>query len=100
MKFETVAIFITGEHFNQEKSMIFRQLASVAGCVQSFMSAQKFRNRISGFGQNSLFCWNNKFVLNTKIGEPVFKMQVSLNLFSMGECHSIRFLTLRPNCLQ
>ena len=29
--------------------MIFRQFASVAGCVRSFMLAQKFRHRISEF---------------------------------------------------
>ena len=36
MKFKTVAIFIHGGHSNQEKSVIFRQFASTAGCVQKF----------------------------------------------------------------
>ena len=49
MKFKTVAIFMHGEHSNQEKSMTFRQFASVAGRVRSFMLAQKRRSRTSGF---------------------------------------------------
>ena len=47
MKLKTAAIFITGGHFSQEKSMIIRQHPSVAGCVQSFMSAQKCKPQIS-----------------------------------------------------
>ena len=49
MKFKTVAIFIHGGHFNHEKSMNFRQFASLAGCVQSFMLTQKCIPRISEF---------------------------------------------------
>ena len=49
MKLKTVAIFIAGGHFNEVKSMTFRRLASVAGCVQSFMSVDpEFLN----IGQN------------------------------------------------
>ena len=49
MKLLKVVIFLTGGCFNQEKSMIFRQLANVGGCVQSPLSAQKWRPRISEF---------------------------------------------------
>ena len=49
IKFKTVTICIHGGHFNQEKSVIFRQFACVADCLQSFMLAQKCRIRISEF---------------------------------------------------
>ena len=47
MKSETDTIFMTGGHFNQEKSMAFRQLESVGSCMQSFISAQIRRPRIT-----------------------------------------------------
>ena len=46
IKFETVANFLHGGPFNQDKSMIFWQFASIAGNVRSFMLAQKYRPRI------------------------------------------------------
>ena len=49
MKFKTVAIFINGGHYNQEKSMIFRQFARIAGCVRSIVLAQKRKPRIQNF---------------------------------------------------
>ena len=55
VKLKTVATFMTGGHFNQEKSMIFRQLASITCCVQSFMLAQKRRLEISEFWPKSTF---------------------------------------------
>ena len=47
MKFKAVAVFMPGGHSYQEKSVIFRYLASIAACVQSFMSTQKCIPRIS-----------------------------------------------------
>ena len=46
---KTVTIFIRAGHLDQEKSMISRQLACIAGCVQSFMLAQKCKIGISEF---------------------------------------------------
>ena len=40
-----VTVFIHGGHFNEEKSMISRQFACVADCLQSFMWTQKVQNR-------------------------------------------------------
>ena len=53
MKFKTIAIFIHGGHFNQEKSVIFRQFASVAGCVRSFMLQKNKDPLFLNLGQNS-----------------------------------------------
>ena len=39
------AIFITGGNFNTKDHVIFRQLAGVASCAQSFMSAQKMQSQ-------------------------------------------------------
>ena len=46
IKRKTVAIFIHGGHFHWEKSMIFSQFESMAGCVKGFMLTQKCRPRI------------------------------------------------------
>ena len=43
MEFKTVALFIHGAHFNQEKLMIFMQLANVAGCVRDVRVNLKVR---------------------------------------------------------
>ena len=68
MKFKTVEISINGGHFNKEKIMIFKQLASVAGCVQSFMLAQKCRPRISEYWPKFIFLLEKqiKIYLNPK----------------------------------
>ena len=41
IKFKSIITFIHGGDFSQEKSMIFRQFAHAAGCVESFMLAQQ-----------------------------------------------------------
>ena len=41
MEVKTVAIFVTGEHFKQEKSKIFRQFKSVAGSLHSIHAGTK-----------------------------------------------------------
>ena len=46
-------IFIHGEHFNQEKSLIFRQFACAAGKILSLMLAQKCKIGISEFWAKS-----------------------------------------------
>ena len=55
MKFKTFGIFIHGGHFDQEESIIFMQFASVAGSVQSFILAQKYRPRSLKFWPKSAF---------------------------------------------
>ena len=66
-------IFIHRRHFNQEKSTIFRQLTSVAGCVRSFMLAQKCTPKFLNF--TFLLKQQIKFVFTCKahtFRKPVF----------------------------
>ena len=43
------SIFMHGGHGNPERSIIFRQFARVAGCVQTYMLVQKSKIGITEF---------------------------------------------------
>ena len=60
MKFKAFSIFIDGGHSSQDKSMIFRLFASIAGCVRSFTLAKNVHLEFLNFGQNSFFYSNNQ----------------------------------------
>ena len=68
IKSKTRTIFIHGGHFNQETT--FMQIACVAGCVQSFMVAQKCKIGISEFWQRLTFLYEQQIksvlILNTR----------------------------------
>ena len=83
IKLKTVAIFMHGGHFNQEKSMIFRQFASEACCVQSFMLAQKCKVEISEFWPKLTFLpgQQTKYVCNTQISA---KVEIHMNHLNWG----------------